>query len=80
MTNTYVVIFLSVSIFGRGYHSRYQNFEFTGLEFELDFELQSVVAIRVNFVGCYDHLRYFANLVSNVFDSQVYFRCARAPC
>ena len=30
MTNTYVVIFLSVSIFGRGYHSRYQNFEFTG--------------------------------------------------
>ena len=25
-----VVIFLSVSIFGRGYHSRYQNFEFTG--------------------------------------------------
>ena len=28
--NTYVVIFLSVSIFGRGYHSRYQNFEFTG--------------------------------------------------
>ena len=29
MTNTYVVIFLSVSIFGRGYHSRYQNFEFT---------------------------------------------------
>ena len=22
--------FLSVSIFGRGYHSRYQNFEFTG--------------------------------------------------
>ena len=32
MTNTYVVIFLSVSIFGRGYHSRYQNFEFTGLD------------------------------------------------
>ena len=31
MTNTYVVIFLSVSIFGRGYHSRYQNFEFTVL-------------------------------------------------
>ena len=31
MTNTYVVIFLSVSIFGRGYHSRYQNFEFTGV-------------------------------------------------
>ena len=31
MTNTYVVIFLSVSIFGRGYHSRYQNFEFTGM-------------------------------------------------
>ena len=30
MTNTYVVIFFSVSIFGRGYHSRYQNFEFTG--------------------------------------------------
>ena len=30
MTSTYVVIFLSVSIFGRGYHSRYQNFEFTG--------------------------------------------------
>ena len=30
MTNSYVVIFLSVSIFGRGYHSRYQNFEFTG--------------------------------------------------
>ena len=29
MTNTYVVIFLSVSIFGRGYHSRYQNFELT---------------------------------------------------
>ena len=29
LTNTYVVIFLSVSIFGRGYHSRYQNFEFT---------------------------------------------------
>ena len=29
MTSTYVVIFLSVSIFGRGYHSRYQNFEFT---------------------------------------------------
>ena len=28
MTNTYVVIFLSVSIFGRGY-SRYHNFEFT---------------------------------------------------
>ena len=24
--------FLSVSIFGRGYHSRYQNFEFTGSE------------------------------------------------
>ena len=23
-------VFLSVSIFGRGYHSRYQNFEFTG--------------------------------------------------
>ena len=38
------------------------------------------VAIRVNFVGCYDHLRYFANLASNVFDDQVYFRCARAPC
>ena len=32
LTNTYVVIFLSVSIFGRGYHSRYQNFEFTGLQ------------------------------------------------
>ena len=31
MTNTYVVIFLSVSIFGRGYHSRYQNFEFTAV-------------------------------------------------
>ena len=31
MTNAYVVIFLSVSIFGRGYHSRYQNFEFTGI-------------------------------------------------
>ena len=31
MTNTYVVIFLSVSIFGRGYHSRYHNFEFTDL-------------------------------------------------
>ena len=30
MANTYVVIFLSASIFGRGYHSRYQNFEFTG--------------------------------------------------
>ena len=30
MTNTYVVIFLSVSIFGRGYHSRYQNFGFAG--------------------------------------------------
>ena len=30
LTNTYVVIFFSVSIFGRGYHSRYQNFEFTG--------------------------------------------------
>ena len=30
MTNTYVVIFLSVSIFGRGYHSRHQNFGFTG--------------------------------------------------
>ena len=34
MTNSYVVIFLSLSIFGRGigrgYHSRYQNFEFTG--------------------------------------------------
>ena len=29
MTNTYAVIFLSVSIFGRDYHSRYQNFEFT---------------------------------------------------
>ena len=24
-------VFLSVSIFGRGYHSRYQNFEFTAL-------------------------------------------------
>ena len=33
MTNTYVVIFLSVSIFGRGYHSAYQNVEFT--EFQL---------------------------------------------
>ena len=30
MTNTYVVIFLSASIFGRGYHSRYQNFKLTG--------------------------------------------------
>ena len=29
MTNSFVVIFLSVSIFGRGYHSRYQNFKFT---------------------------------------------------
>ena len=29
MTNTYVVIFLSASISGRSYHSRYQNFEFT---------------------------------------------------
>ena len=29
MTNTYVVIFLSTSIFVRGYHSRYQNFDFT---------------------------------------------------
>ena len=29
MTNTYVVIFLSASFFGRSYHSRYQNFEFT---------------------------------------------------
>ena len=44
MTNTYVVIFLSVSIFGRGYHSRYQNFEFTGVttwhveDSEIDFE------------------------------------------
>ena len=38
MTNTYVVIFLSVSIFGRGYHSRYHNFEFTGYEVcSLDF-------------------------------------------
>ena len=37
MTNTYVVIFLSVSIFGRGYHSRYQNLEFTGLYNSLDF-------------------------------------------
>ena len=34
MTNTYVVIFLSVSIFGRGYHSRYQNFEFTAFDTE----------------------------------------------
>ena len=32
MTNTYVVIFLSASIFGRGYHSRYRNFEFTALD------------------------------------------------
>ena len=31
LTNTHVVIFLSASIFGRGYHSRYQNFEFTDL-------------------------------------------------
>ena len=30
MTNTYVMVFLSASIFGRSYHSRYQNFEFTG--------------------------------------------------
>ena len=28
LTNIDVVIFLSASIFGRGYHSRYQNFEF----------------------------------------------------
>ena len=35
LTNTYVVIFLSVSIFGRGYHSRYQNFEFTGTSWSL---------------------------------------------
>ena len=26
ITNTYVVIFLSVSIFGRGYHSRYKKY------------------------------------------------------
>ena len=29
-SNGNVVIFLSASNFGRGYHSRYQNFEFTG--------------------------------------------------
>ena len=38
MTNTYVVIFLSVSIFGRGYHSRYQNFEFTGVNTPVKFQ------------------------------------------
>ena len=43
MTNTYVVIFLSVSIFGRGYHSRYQNFEFTGYNQLVNFvKLQKV--------------------------------------
>ena len=30
LTNIDVVIFLSASFFGRSYHSRYQNFEFTG--------------------------------------------------
>ena len=29
ITHTYVVTFLSASIFRRGYHSSYQNFEFT---------------------------------------------------
>ena len=32
MTNTYVVIFLFASFFGQSYHSRYQNFEFTGTQ------------------------------------------------
>ena len=35
MTNTYVVIFLLASFFGQSYHSRYQNFEFTGAASEL---------------------------------------------
>ena len=43
MTNTYVVIFLSVSIFGRGYHSRYQNFEFTGFILMIEHILVSIL-------------------------------------
>ena len=46
MTNTYVVIFLSVSIFGRGYDSRYQNFEFTGMK----------LAILIYWVQCAYHV------------------------
>ena len=33
LTNIYIVIFLSASFFGRSYHSRYQNFEFTDPKF-----------------------------------------------
>ena len=44
MTNTYVVIFLSASIFGRGYYFRYQNFEFTDLNVLLNFIVHSEIS------------------------------------
>ena len=54
MTNTYVVIFLSVSIFGRGYHSRYQNFEFTVFTMQSDFGFAKGDWVRVVLIAFWD--------------------------
>ena len=41
VTNTYVVILSSASIFDRDYHSRYQNFEFTAIWYEVKRDIQN---------------------------------------